>query len=124
MVALDTWAGMTGLCVGVVVQLCSFRGHHPFDCCVHVVKCDVQDFGENLPKPLNLFETLNTNIGHLTWRHLHLIVSDDGKSPLKHCKGRHKAQKFKRNALLIFCNFSILITFNFCVSMHHYIWVY
>ena len=29
MVALDTWAGMTGVCVGVVVQLCSFRGHHP-----------------------------------------------------------------------------------------------
>ena len=32
-VALDTWAGTTGVCVGVVVQLCSFRGHHPFDCC-------------------------------------------------------------------------------------------
>ena len=28
-VALDTWTGMTGMCVGVVVQLCSFRGHHP-----------------------------------------------------------------------------------------------
>ena len=27
-VALATWAGMTGVCVGVVVQLCSFRGHH------------------------------------------------------------------------------------------------
>ena len=24
-VALDTWTGMTGVCVGVVVQLCSFR---------------------------------------------------------------------------------------------------
>ena len=32
-VAVDTWAGMTGVCVGVVVQLCSFSVHHPFDCC-------------------------------------------------------------------------------------------
>jgi len=31
-VALDTWAGMTGVCVGVVVQLCSFRCHHLIDC--------------------------------------------------------------------------------------------
>ena len=36
-VALDTWAGMTGVCVSVVVQLCSFRGHHPFDCCWRAV---------------------------------------------------------------------------------------
>ena len=28
-VTLATWAGMTVVCVGVVVQLCSFRGHHP-----------------------------------------------------------------------------------------------
>ena len=28
-VALDIWAGMTEVCVGVVVQLCSFRGHNP-----------------------------------------------------------------------------------------------
>jgi hypothetical protein len=36
-VALDTWTGMTGVCVGVVVQLGSLRGHQPFYCCWRAV---------------------------------------------------------------------------------------